>query len=75
MTTMKHLFNPKSLQQRQQLCKELEGICREDYSVLETVIDDLVSRLDDNEMKEYDVLIGSIVGEDCMEEFIPGFHD
>ena len=29
----------ESIKQRQQLCKELEGICREDYSVLETVID------------------------------------
>ncbi len=65
----------ENIKQRQQLCKELEGFCREDYSILEVVMDEFVYRLNDKEVEEYRTLCENEFRSNCMEKFIPGFHD
>ena len=39
-------------------------VVKEDNSVLEQILDDYVYRLSDNEVSEYEVLVGSILDED-----------
>ena len=52
------------LQQRRQLCEDLEYACIEDKTLLSHIIDDYVYRLTDDEILEYGPWIGSILGED-----------
>ena len=52
------------LQQRRQLCEDLEYAVIEDKTLLSHIIDDYVYRLTDDEVLEYGPWIGSILGED-----------
>ena len=52
------------LNQRQELCKDLEYLVTIDKSIREEIIDHFVYTLNDNEVKDYEVLVGSILGDD-----------
>ena len=52
------------LKQRQELCKDLEYLVTIDKSLREEIIDHFVYTLNDNEVKDYEVLVGSILGDD-----------
>tara|TARA_R100000008_G_scaffold43286_1_gene25030 strand:- start:48 stop:239 length:192 start_codon:yes stop_codon:yes gene_type:complete len=52
------------LKERRQLCDDLEDCVLQDKDLLATIIDEFVYHLSDNEVKEYEVLVGSILGED-----------
>ena len=52
------------LKERRQLCDDLEDCVLQDKDLLATIIDEYVYHLSDNEVKEYEVLVGSILGED-----------
>ena len=54
------------LKQRQELCKDLEYLVTIDKSLREEIIDHFVYALNDYEVKEYEVLVGSILGEDWL---------
>ena len=58
------------LKRRRELTQELIFVVDEDKSVLEQIVDDYVYRLSDNEVKEYEVLVGSILDDDKEETFI-----
>ena len=51
------------LKQRQELCKDLEYLVTIDKGLREEIIDHFVYTLSDNEIKDYEVLVGSILGE------------
>lgn len=51
------------LQQRKDLIADLGYALKEDNYLLGELLDDLVSRLSDKEVKEYEVLVGSIFGD------------
>ena len=55
---------PAQLQQRRQLCEDLEYCIREDKDLLATVIDEFVYNLSDKEVEEYIKLSDNILGED-----------
>ena len=55
---------PAQLQQRRQLCEDLEYCIREDKDLLATVIDEFVYQLSDKEVEEYIELSDNILGED-----------
>ena len=55
---------PAQLQQRRQLCEDLEYCIREDKELLVTVIDEFVYNLSDKEVEEYIELSDNILGED-----------
>ena len=55
---------PAQLQQRRQLCEDLEYCIREDKDLLVTVIDEFVYNLSDKEVEEYIELSDNILGED-----------
>ena len=55
---------PAQLQQRRQLCEDLEYCIREDKDLLVTVIDEFVYQLSDKEVEEYIELSDNILGED-----------
>ena len=55
------------LKRRRELTQDLIFVVDEDKSVLEQIIDDYVYRLSDNEVKEYEVLVGSILDDDKEE--------
>ena len=55
---------PAQLQQRRQLCEDLEYCIREDKDLLITVIDEFVYNLSDKEVEEYIELSDNILGED-----------
>ena len=55
---------PAQLQQRRQLCEDLEYSIREDKDLLVTVIDEFVYNLSDKEVEEYIELSDNILGED-----------
>ena len=42
---------------------------------LEWLIDSYLYSLDDKEVDELQVYLREQLGDDCMQEFIPGFHD
>ena len=52
------------LQQRRDLIADLRYAIKDDNHLLGELLDDLVSRLSDKEVKEYEVLVGSIFGDD-----------
>ena len=52
------------LQERRQLCDDLEYCVLADKELLSIIIDEFVYNLSDKEVKEYEVLVGSILGED-----------
>ena len=52
------------LQQRRDLIADLGYAIKEDNHLLGELLDDLVSRLSDKEVKEYEVLVGAIFGDD-----------
>ena len=52
------------LKQRRQLCDDLQYCVLEDKELLSIIIDEFVYNLSDKEVKEYEVLVGSILGED-----------
>ena len=58
------------LKRRRELTQALIFVVDEDKSVLEQIVDDYVYRLSDNEVKEYEVLVGSILDDDKEETFI-----
>ena len=58
------------LKRRRELTQDLIFVVDEDKSVLEQIVDDYVYRLSDNEVKEYEVLVGSILDDDKEETFI-----
>ena len=53
------------LQQRRQLCDDLEYCVMEDKELLSIVIDEFVSRLNENEVKDFEAEVNKILGEDC----------
>ena len=53
-----------NLQRRRLLCDDLEYCVTQDKDLLVTIIDEFVYHLSDKEVKEYEVLVGSILGED-----------
>ena len=55
------------LKRRRELTQDLIFVVDEDKSVLEQIVDDYVYRLSDNEVKEYEVLVGSILDDDREE--------
>ena len=57
-------MNDQKLKQRQELCKELEYLVTIDKGLREEIIDHFVYTLNDNEVKDYEVLVGSMLGED-----------
>ena len=57
-------MNDQKLTQRQELCKELEYLVTIDKGLREEIIDHFVYTLNDNEVKDYEVLVGSMLGED-----------
>ena len=52
------------LQQRRQLCDDLEYCVMEDKELLSIVIDEFVYRLNDNEVKDFKAEVNKILGED-----------
>ena len=52
------------LKQRRQLCDDLQYCVLEDNELLSIIIDEFVYNLSDKEVKEYEVVVGSILGED-----------
>ena len=52
------------LKQRRQLCDDLQYCVLEDKELLSIIIDEFVYNLSDKEVLEYEVLVGSILGED-----------
>ena len=52
------------LKQRRQLCDDLQYCVLEDKELLSIIIDEFVYNLSDKEVKEYEVLVGSIIGDD-----------
>ncbi len=54
----------EELQRRRELTDDLMFVVKEDRSVLEQILDDYVYRLSDTEVKEYEVLVGSILGDE-----------
>ena len=58
------------LKRMRELTQDLIFVVDEDKSVLEQIVDDYVYRLSDNEVKEYEVLVGSILDDDKEETFI-----
>tara|TARA_B100001250_G_scaffold69627_1_gene55917 strand:+ start:2764 stop:3057 length:294 start_codon:yes stop_codon:yes gene_type:complete len=54
----------RDLIRRRELTSDLMFVVKEDNSVLEQILDDYVYRLSDNEVSEYEVLVGSILDED-----------
>ena len=52
------------LQRRRQLCDDLEYCVMEDKELLSIVIDEFVSRLNDNEVKDFEAEVNKILGED-----------
>ena len=57
-------MNDQKLKERQELCKELEYLVTIDKGLREEIIDHFVYTLNDNEVKDYEVLVGSMLGED-----------
>ena len=55
------------LKRRRELTQDLIFVVDEDKSVLEQIVDDYVYRLSDNEVKEYEVPVGSILDDDKEE--------
>ncbi len=51
------------LQQRRELIDDLKYAIKEDNHLLGELLDDLISRLNDKEVGEYEVLVGSIFGD------------
>ena len=51
----------QDLKQRRQLCDDLEYCVLHDKELLSIVIDEFVYHLSDKEVKEYEVLVGSIL--------------
>ena len=51
------------LKQRQELCKDLEYLVTIDKGLRAEIIDHFVYTLNDNEIKDYEILVGSILGE------------
>ena len=51
------------LQQRRELIDDLKYAIKEDNYLLCELLDDLISRLSDKEVGEYEVLVGSIFGD------------
>ena len=54
----------QDLIRRRELTSDLIFVVKEDNSVLEQILDDYVYRLSDNEVSEYEVLVGSILDAD-----------
>ena len=54
----------QDLIRRRELTSDLMFVVKEDNSVLEQILDDYVYRLSDNEVSEYEVLVGSILDAD-----------
>jgi len=50
------------LERRRLLCDDLEYCVTQDKDLLVTIIDQFVYNLSDKEVKEYEVLVGSIIG-------------
>jgi len=57
------MMTDSQLQQRRDLIQDLGYAIKEDNHLLGELLDDLVSRLNDKEVKEYEVLVGSIFGD------------
>jgi hypothetical protein len=51
------------LQQRRDLIQDLKYAVKEDNYILDEILDDLIYRLSDKEVGEYEVLVGSIFGD------------
>ena len=52
------------LEQRRQLCDDLEYCVLADKELLSIVIDEFVYRLNDNEVKDFEAEVCKILGED-----------
>tara|TARA_B100000287_G_scaffold339147_1_gene325253 strand:- start:187 stop:363 length:177 start_codon:yes stop_codon:yes gene_type:complete len=57
------MLSDAQLQQRRDLIDDLGYAIKEDNNLLGELLDDLVSRLNEKEVKEYEVLVGSIFGD------------
>ncbi len=51
------------LERRRLLCDDLAYCVHEDKDLLEDIIDQFVYHLSDKEVKEYEVLVGTIIGD------------
>tara|TARA_B100000945_G_C20335066_1_gene574413 strand:- start:447 stop:623 length:177 start_codon:yes stop_codon:yes gene_type:complete len=51
------------IQQRKELIADLKYALKEDNYLLDDVLEDLIYRLSDKEVGEYEVLVGSIFGD------------
>ena len=54
-------MNDQKLKQRRLLCDDLEYCVLQDKDLLSHIIDEFVYHLSDKEVKEYEVLVGSIL--------------
>tara|TARA_B100000287_G_scaffold396304_1_gene411851 strand:- start:223 stop:411 length:189 start_codon:yes stop_codon:yes gene_type:complete len=55
---------PAQLQQRKDLIADLGYAIKQDNNLLDELLDDLVYRLSQQEVEEYEVLVGSIFGDE-----------
>ena len=55
---------PAQLQQRKDLIADLGYAIKQDNNLLDDLLDDLVYRLSQQEVEEYEVLVGSIFGDE-----------
>ena len=55
---------PAQLQQRRDLIADLGYAIKQDNNLLDELLDDLVYRLSQQEVEEYEVLVGSIFGDE-----------
>ena len=63
----------------QQLTKELVEVCTQQctqsYELLEYIIDEYLYAIDDEQVEYIREQLDTILEPNCMETFIPGFHD
>ena len=73
---MNNKLTPK---EAQQLTKELVEVCTQQctqsYDLLEYIIDDYFYAIDDTQVEYIKGELDNILEPNCMETFIPGFHD
>ena len=69
------MANKLTVQKAQQLTKHLIEFVSSNPKELDWLCDGYVYSLNDKEVEELVEYINNKEGQDCMEKFIPGFHD
>ena len=72
---MNKMANKLTVKKAQQLTKELIEFVLSRPEELDWLCDGYVYSLSDKEVEELVEYINNKEGQDCMEKFIPGFHD